>query len=98
MLMLKRATYPTETTDNGQLTTDSFMVLQVQQFLLPKDGAEASECEDAIGVNMAAGRFAVADGATEAFDARSWAQLLAEGWVACEPATLTTEAFGAWVA
>ena len=98
MLMLKRATYPTETTDNGQLTTDSFMVLQVQKFLLPKDGAEAAECEDAIGVNVAAGRFAVADGATEAFDARSWAHLLAEGWVACEPALLTAEAFGAWVA
>jgi hypothetical protein len=71
---------------------------QVGQFLLPKEGAEASECEDAIGVNLAAGRFAVADGATEAFDARSWAQHLAEGWVTTEPPALTREAFGAWVA
>ena len=56
------------------------------------------ECEDAIGINRAAGRFAVADGATEAFDARSWARLLAEGWVVSEPPALTPEAFGAWVA
>jgi hypothetical protein len=72
--------------------------LMVHQFLLPKEGAEASECEDAIGVNLARGRFAVADGATEAFDARSWAQQLAVGWVATEPPALTREAFGAWVA
>ena len=74
------------------------MQLQVQQFLLPKEGAEARECEDAIGVNVAAARFAVADGATEAFDARSWAQILAEQWVISEPPVLTAEAFGAWVA
>src|SRR5947209_20302168 len=73
------------------------MHLQVNQFLLPKEGAQASECEDAIGVNAAAGRFAVADGATEAFDARSWAQQLAHGWVAAEPPLLTRAAFGAWV-
>jgi len=72
--------------------------LQVNQFLLPKEGAQVSECEDAIGVNAAAGRFAVADGATEAFDARSWARQLAHGWVATEPPLLTREAFGAWVA
>src|SRR5438874_11438353 len=71
---------------------------QVQQFLLPKDGAQELECEDAIGINRAAGRFAVADGATEAFDARSWARLLAEGWVVSAAPALTPEAFGAWVA
>lgn len=70
--------------------------LQVQQFLLPKAGALVEECEDAIGVNLAAGRIALADGATEAFDARSWAQRLAAGWVACEPAPLTRETFTAW--
>jgi hypothetical protein len=72
--------------------------LQVNQFLLPKEGARDEECEDAIGVNLAARRFAVADGATEAFDARSWARLLAEGWVEREPPVLTAEDFGAWVA
>lgn len=72
--------------------------LRVSHLVLPKDGAAAAECEDAVGVNTAAGRFAVADGATEAFDASSWARLLAEGWVAAEPPVLTREAFGAWVA
>jgi len=40
-----------------------------------------SECEDAIGVNLAALRFAVADGATEAYGARRWARYLATAWV-----------------
>jgi len=46
-----------------------------------------SECEDAIGVNLAALRFAVTDGATEAYGARRWARYLATAWVskdACE--------------
>ena len=71
--------------------------LRAERFLLPKEGAQEAECEDAIGVNLAAGRFAVADGATEAFDARSWARALAQGWVACEPPALSRESFGAWV-
>lgn len=39
------------------------------------------ECEDAIGVNVAALRFAVADGATEAYGARRWARYLVTAWV-----------------
>jgi hypothetical protein len=74
------------------------MRLDVQQFLLPKSGADASECEDAIGVNPRALRFAVADGATEAFDARNWARRLAERWVLDEPPSLSVETFRAWVA
>lgn len=72
--------------------------LKIQQCLLPKAGAQSAECEDAIGVNLAAARCAVADGATEAFDARNWAQLLADGWVASESPVLTRESFGVWVA
>src|ERR671932_253708 len=72
--------------------------LRADQFLLPKEGAQEAECEDAVGVNLAAHRFAVADGATEAFDARNWARRLAEGWVATEPPALSRETFGAWVA
>lgn len=53
---------------------------RVAHLLLPKEGAGEEECEDAVGLNAAAGRFAVADGATEAFDARRWAQTLAEAW------------------
>jgi hypothetical protein len=72
--------------------------LDVRQFLLPKSGTDVSECEDAIGVNQSVLRFAVADGATEAFDARRWAVRLAERWVADEPPALSIETFRAWVA
>jgi hypothetical protein len=71
---------------------------EVRQFLLPKSGADLSECEDAIGINRASLRFALADGATEAFDARNWAARLAARWVADEPPALSVETFGAWVA
>ena len=70
--------------------------VRTQQVLLPKSGFAASECEDAISADDQNGRFAVADGATEAFDARNWAQRLANNWVRTNSA-LTPEAFGEWV-
>lgn len=76
----------------------STLRFQTQQFLLPKSGHELAECEDAIGINMVNGRFAIADGATEAFDARSWAKMLADSWVQIERPALTREEFRAWVA
>ena len=69
--------------------------LQLRQLLLPKLGQEVSECEDAIASDTP--RFAVADGATEAFDALSWAQRLAQHWVQRKD-TLTLEEFREWVA
>ena len=71
--------------------------LQLRQLLLPKLDQEASECEDAIAVDTQAARFAVADGATEAFDARNWAERLAQHWVQ-RKSTLTIEEFREWVA
>lgn len=71
---------------------------QTQQFLLPKSGHQLSECEDAIGINALTGRFAIADGATEAFDAQSWALRLAHDWVRVKHARLTPEDFRTWVA
>ena len=71
--------------------------LDTRQFLLPKLGHEPSECEDAIAVDTQNCRFAVADGATEAFDSRNWAQRLAQHWVLNQPAS-TLEAFREWVA
>ena len=71
--------------------------LRTQQILLPKSGFESSECEDSIGIDEQNCRFAVADGATEAFDARNWAQRLANNWVRSD-AALTAEAFHEWVA
>jgi hypothetical protein len=49
-------------------------------FRLAKAGHSAEEYEDAFAA--AAGRFAVADGASEASFAADWARLLAEGFVA----------------
>lgn len=56
------------------------------------------ECEDAVGVNVEALRFAVADGATEAFDAGSWARALAGAWAGGGDAPLTLDEFRSWVA
>jgi hypothetical protein len=71
--------------------------LRTQQILLPKSDFEASECEDSIGVDEQNCRFAIADGATEAFDARNWAERLAQHWVRSDSA-LTPESFQEWVA
>jgi hypothetical protein len=71
--------------------------LQLRQLLLPKLDHDASECEDAIAFDIQTARFAVTDGATEAFHAQYWARTLAEHWVRNE-ATLTLEEFRQWVA
>ena len=71
--------------------------LQLRQLLLPKLDHKASECEDAIAVDTQTFRFAVADGATESFDARNWAERLAQHWVQ-RKSTLTVEEFRDWVA
>jgi hypothetical protein len=71
--------------------------LQLRQLLLPKLDHDASECEDAIAFDIQTARFAVTDGATEAFHAQQWARNLAEHWVRNE-ATLTLEEFRTWVA
>ena len=55
--------------------------LTINQFLHPKTGHTLSECEDAVAKNRKGNRFAVADGATEAFDSRTWAQQIANSWV-----------------
>jgi hypothetical protein len=71
--------------------------VQLRQLLLPKLDQEVSECEDAIAVDEQTCRFAVSDGATEAFDARNWAQRLAQHWIQ-RTSTLTLEEFREWVA
>ena len=48
----------------------------------PKRGNTDAEYEDAWAANPRAGRFAVADGATETSNAELWARLLAESFVA----------------
>ncbi|HWF87450.1 MAG TPA: hypothetical protein VN659_01405 [Pyrinomonadaceae bacterium] len=71
--------------------------LQLRQLLLPKLDHDASECEDAIAFDAHTARFALTDGATEAFHAQQWARNLAEHWVRNE-ATLTLNDFRKWVA
>lgn len=71
--------------------------LQLRQLLLTKLGQDVSECEDSIAIDPETCRFSVADGATEAFDARRWAERLAQHWVQRE-STLTLEEFRQWVA
>jgi hypothetical protein len=58
---------------------------------LPKHGCPAAEYEDAWAADPSAGRFAVADGASESAFAGLWARLLVEGFVAAPcPANLAT--------
>ena len=71
--------------------------VQTRHFVLPKEGSSAEECEDAVAFDAGALRFAVADGATEAFDARRWAERLAREWVGAVSAPLTAPEFGAWL-
>jgi protein phosphatase 2C-like protein len=71
--------------------------VQTRHFVLPKEGSAAEECEDAVAFDAGSLRFAVADGATEAFDARRWASRLATEWVGAVCAPLTAEEFGPWL-
>ena len=71
--------------------------IQTRHFVLPKEGSAEEECEDAVAFDAGSLRFAVADGATEAFDARRWAARLAAEWVGAVRAPLTAEEFGPWL-
>jgi len=62
----------------------TYIALKARRFLTPKHEHAAEECEDAIGINFAAHRFAVADGATEAFDAGNWSRRLVQNWSAAD--------------
>ncbi len=54
--------------------------IEIRWCLTPKDGSRPRDCEDAIGFNLAGGRFCVADGAGEGAFSRLWARTLASGW------------------
>ena len=65
--------------------------VSLRQFLHPKTGHTPAECEDAIAYNLGNNRFAIADGATEAFDARNWAEQLVVSWVIREDSLSSAE-------
>jgi hypothetical protein len=71
--------------------------VETQHFVLPKEGSTPEECEDAVALDAGALRFAVADGATEAFDAGRWAARLAAEWVGGRAAPLTAAEFAPWL-
>src|SRR5215204_5625709 len=71
--------------------------IRIRHFVLPKEGSAAEECEDAVAFDAGSLRFAVADGATEAFDARRWSARLAAEWVGAVRAPLTAGEFGPWL-
>ena len=70
--------------------------VNVRHFILPKAGLSSSECEDAFAIRQDLLRFCVADGATEGFDSRRWAKLLAKHWV-CTNRLLTREELDLWM-
>ncbi len=72
-------------------------VLESAQFLMPKSGHTLRECEDAVAANNELGRYALADGATEAFDAVNWARKLTEAWIAGNVPASGTACFREWV-
>src|SRR5436190_1734023 len=57
------------------------MSFSCRAFQIAKAGNAASECEDAFAADAAAGRFAVADGASESAFAGEWARLLTASFV-----------------
>ena len=57
------------------------MTKRARTFWLTREGHNATEYEDALAADEAAGRFAVADGATEGCFTGLWAKLLVEGFV-----------------
>ncbi len=61
--------------------------MRLRSFALHKDGNEPDEYEDASAANPTAGRFAVADGASESSYASLWAKLLVDGFIAARGRT-----------
>jgi hypothetical protein len=57
------------------------MASRVHEFWLPRRGSSSEEYEDAFARDAAAGRFALADGATESSFSALWAQLLVNDFV-----------------
>jgi hypothetical protein len=54
--------------------------MRIHHFWIPKDGNSEAEYEDACANNPQAGRFALADGATESSFAKEWAKILTKGF------------------
>jgi hypothetical protein len=62
----------------------------------PKPGASADQCEDAFAYSDTGCLAAVCDGASNAFESRLWARLLAQGFVADSPLGLDDDGLLGW--
>lgn len=56
--------------------------MRVSAFRLSREGSGRECCADAVSVRATTRRFALADGATEAYDSARWARLLTRAWTA----------------
>ncbi len=72
------------------------MTLEIAAYTLQKEGTEPRQCEDAFAFDARAGRAAVADGASDAFEAGAWARLLASMFIHAPPED-GPEAFLDWI-
>lgn len=70
--------------------------LDIQAYSIHKAGTEASYYEDAFAFDAKMGRAAVADGASESFEARDWASLLTQKFVKVPPSP-DTNSFLEWL-
>lgn len=70
--------------------------LKISAYALHKAGTETRLYEDAYAFDEATGRAAVADGASDAFEAGAWARLLASTYVHAPPPA-TPKAFLEWL-
>lgn len=66
------------------------ITLKVASFITHKKAESLDDCQDAIKVNEACSRYAIADGATRSFFPKQWAELLVERF--CEMPTLSLNA------
>jgi Protein phosphatase 2C len=82
---------------SGRQDRDAPTHLIAEVLCLPKLGGQAAECEDAFAGHGETGTYAVADGASDSFEARSWAQVLADRFVESPPAPLAGPDVAAWL-
>src|SRR5262249_4841550 len=66
----------------------------VREERVPREGRTLDECQDAVAIDLSRHRFAVADGASESWNAALWARLLVETYTQLpDPAP----AWGPWL-
>lgn len=75
--------------------TDNSSELQHWGFTLPKDGHHDFECEDSVSSNPAAGRYAIADGASDSFNSRRWSKRLTRAWTTCDAGPVPVKSLAA---